>query len=179
MKDTTIETPVKKRSFISRRRWTIIGIIVIIAAVIGTLQSGPHEVEHDTLFGEPSPPTVTVTHPGAEVNLHQTYNYEGVQIMFTKAQIASKFSDDIKAKDNYVVRVSMNTTNKLNDSIGVDYVNLTWLILPNGEKIPGKLASISKAVYPGQAQSGYVDFAIHNQIDLSQIKLQFNNTVLD
>lgn len=178
MKNTTIETPVKKRSFISRRRWTIIGIIVIIIAVIATLQSGPHEVEHDTLFGAPPPPTVVVTKPGAEVNLHQTYNYEGVHIIFTKAQIASKFSDDIKSTNNYVVRVSMNTTNKLNDSVGIDYVNLTWLILPNGDKVQGKLASINKAVYPGQAQSGYVDFAISNKIDLSHIKLQFNNVVL-
>ena len=178
MKQTTIDPPTKKRSFISRKWGTLIGLIVIVIAVILTLQSGPHEVEHDTLFGEPSPPTVTITNLSAQTNLHQTVDYQGVHIVFIKAQLAHKFSDDIKSRDNYVVRISMNTTNKLTDSVGIDYVNLAWLILPNGDKIPGKLASISKAVYPGQAQSGYVDFPIHTEIDLSQIKLQFNNTVL-
>jgi hypothetical protein len=175
---TKREQPTKRRSFISRRWGTIIGIIVIAIAVIGTVQSGPHEVEHDTLFGEPPPPVVTVTKLSAQANLHQTYTYNGVHIVFTKAELAAKFSDDIKSTNNYVVRVSMSTTNQLNEAIGVDYVNLTWLILPNGEKIPGKLASISKAVYPGQAQSGYVDFPVANKVDLSQIKLQFSNSVL-
>lgn len=173
-----MEPTTRKRSFISRRWGTIIGIIVIAIAVIATMQSGPHEVAHDPLFGAPPPPVVTVTKLSATTNLHQTYNYNGVHIIFTKAELAAKFSDDIKSHNNYVVRVSMTTTNKLKESIGVDYVNLTWLILPNGEKVPGKLASISKAVYPEQIQGGYVDFPVTNKIDLSQIKLQFNNTVL-
>jgi hypothetical protein len=173
-----IESLIRKRSFISRKKGTIIGLVVIIIAVIAILLSGPHEVEHDPLFGAPPAPTVSVTNLSAEVNLHQTYNYDGVHIMFTKAELANKFSDDIKSTNNYVVRISMNTTNKLDDAVGIDYVNLTWLILPNGDKIPGKLASISKAVYPGQAQSGYVDFPITAKVNLSEIKLQFNNAVL-
>jgi hypothetical protein len=178
MKETTIETPTKKRSFITGRRGTIIGVIVIIIAVIATIRSGPVEPEHDTLFGEPPPPTIVVTNSVAEVTLHQTYTYEGVHIMFTNAELASKFSDDTQSTNNYVVRISMNTTNKLTESIGVNYVNLTWLILPNGDKIPGKLASISKAVYPTQTQSGYIDFPVASKINLSQIKVQFNNVVL-
>ncbi len=178
MEQTTMEPPTKKRSFISRKWGTILGIIVIAIAVIATILSGPHEVEHDDLFGPPPPPVVTATKLSGETTLHQTYNYNGVHVMFTKAELAANFSDDTMTTSNYVVRISMSSTNQLAESIGVDYVNLTWLILPNGEKIPGKLSSISKAVYPGQAQSGYVDFPVTNKIALSQIKLQFNDTVL-
>lgn len=48
-----MEQPAKKRPFISPRIGTILGIIVIALAVFGVLRSGPHEVEHDSLFAPP------------------------------------------------------------------------------------------------------------------------------
>ncbi|GCE16816.1 hypothetical protein [Dictyobacter kobayashii] len=173
-----MEQPAKKRLHISHRTGTILGLVVIALAVISVLYSGPHEVEHDSLFAAPPTPTVVVTNPVASTNLHQTYDYNGVHIVFTKAEMASKFSDDFKHGGNYVVRISLNTTNNNQDTIGVDYFNLTRLILPSGQSVQGKVASINAAVYPGKPQSGYVDFPVNDKIDLSQIKLQFNKTVL-
>ena len=92
--------------------------------------------------------------------------------------MATKFSDDFKRGGKYVVRVSLNTTNNNKDTIGVDYFNLLRLILPSGQAVQGKVSSINAAVYPGQPQSGYVDFPVNEKIDLSQIKLQFDNKLL-
>lgn len=92
--------------------------------------------------------------------------------------MASKFSDDFKPGGTYVVRVSLNTTNNNSNTIGVDYVSLTRLILPSGQSIKGKVASINAAVYPGKPQSGYIDFPVNDKVDLTQIKLQFNKTML-
>ncbi|GCE03118.1 hypothetical protein [Dictyobacter aurantiacus] len=173
-----MEQPAKKRRLISPRMGTILGIIVIAIAVYGVLRSGPHEVEHDSLFAPPPTPTVVVTNPVASTDLHQKYTYNGVNITFTKAELASKFSDDFKPGGTYVVRVSLNTTNNNSDTIGVDYVSLTRLILPSGQSVKGKVASINAAVYPGKPQSGYIDFPVNDKIDLSQLKLQFDKTVL-
>ncbi|GCF08033.1 hypothetical protein [Dictyobacter arantiisoli] len=168
----------KKRSFISRRWGTILGLIVIAIAVVSVLLSGPHEVEHDSLFAPPAAATIVVTNQVADTALHQTYVYQDVHLSFTRATLASKFSDDFKLHSKYVVRVYLDTTNTLKDAIGVDYVSLTSLILPNGTKVGGKLASINAAVYPGEKQSGYIDFPLNEKIDLTRIQIQFNNTVL-
>ncbi|GCE24816.1 hypothetical protein KDA_03000 [Dictyobacter alpinus] len=173
-----MEQPARKRFTIPRKAGTIIGIVVIALAVIAVLIDGPHEVEHDSLFAPPPQPTVVVTNPISNTTLHQTHDYKGVHIVFTKAEMATKFSDDFKRGGKYVVRVSLNTTNNNKDTIGVDYFNLTRLILPSGQAVQGKVASINAAVYPGQPQNGYVDFPVNEKIDLSQIKIQFDNQLL-
>lgn len=172
------ERPAQKRSLISGKRGTILGIIVIVIAVILVLQSGPHEVEHDSLFALPPTPTIVVTNYLGQAPLHQTYQYQGVQMVFTKAEQATKFSDDFKRGGHYVVRVSLNTTNNLKEPLGLDYVALTRLVLPNGNKITAAVASINAAVYPGRPQSGYLDFHVDDPVDLSNLKIEFNKTML-
>ncbi|BCL80308.1 hypothetical protein ccbrp13_27730 [Ktedonobacteria bacterium brp13] len=173
----------KKRLPMLPRTGTIVGIIAIVVAVILVLWSGPHEKEHDTLFGgEPTPPVVATGLLNQQA-VKQQLTYKGVAVSFTQTQLATKFSDDGKTVGNvgkYTLRVMINTQNHNAGSttIGVDYAHLIQIILPDGEKLSPKLVSIDAIEYPGRAQSGFVDFPVNQQVPLNGLKLQFAQQVV-
>lgn len=174
-------TETRKRLHISPRTGTIIGIVVIILAVIGTLISGPHEKEHDSLFsGEPTA-TPVVTSLFSSQAVKQSLVYQGVTVNLTQTLLATKFSDDIKTEGNvgkYTLRVMIHTKNSNKDTIGVDYAHLIQIVLQNGQKIAPKLVSIDAVEYPGRTQQGFIDFPVDQKVDLSGLKLQFAQQIV-
>jgi len=162
---------------------TILGIIVIALAVIGTLISGPHEKEHDSLFSSEPTATVVATNPLGQQPVKQSLTYESVNINVTQVLQATKFSDDIKTEGKvgkYTLRVMINTKNSdsASQTIGVDYARLMQVILPNGQKIAPKLVSVDAVEYPGREQSGFVDFPLNQPVSLSGLKLQFAQQIV-
>lgn len=176
-------TETKRHFHISPRMGTTLGIIVIALAVIGTLISGPHEKEHDSLFsGEPTA-TVVVTNSLGQQPVKQSLTYESVNVNITQVLLATRFSDDIKTEGNvgkYTLRVMINTKNSDTgtQTIGVDYARLIQVILPNGQKIAPKLVSVDAVEYPGRAQSGFVDFPLNQPVSLSGLKFQFAQQIV-
>ncbi|HTI13361.1 MAG TPA: hypothetical protein VL461_02175 [Dictyobacter sp.] len=173
-----MEQTAKKQSFLSRRWGTIVGIIVIILAVIGVLRSGPHDPEYSPLFGAPATPAVVTTNAIASTSFQHNIVYHGVAISFTKAVLASSFSDDIKDGGPYTVRVYLNTNNQTQGPVGVQYASLAKLILPDGRSVAAQYVSINAVELPGQPQSGGIDFPLSEQVDIAALKLQFGTQTI-
>ena len=174
-----MEQATKKRRLLSPKMGTIIGIIVIALAAVAVIISGPREAEHDTLFGDDPTPTVQVTNLLESATINRAIDYQGVHIAFGQVMLATKFSDDNKSVGNvgkYTVRVSMNTSNNNQTSVGIEYASLMYLVLPNGNKISPKLLSVKASELPGQPQSGFADFPVTEQVNLATLKLQFDRT---
>ncbi len=173
-----MEQVTKKRRLLSPKTGTILGIVVIALAAISIIISGPREAEHDTLFGDEATPTIQVTNLLEKANINRTIDYQGVHVAFGQVMLAKKFSDDRKSVGNvgkYTVRVFMDTKNNGQNSIGIEYASLLYLVLPNGERISPKLLSVKAAELPGQAQSGFADFPVTEQVSLATLKLQFDS----
>jgi hypothetical protein len=90
---------------------------------------------------------------------------------------ASAFSDDHKPAGVYTVRVEMNerSDSSLQAPIGIEYPTLVRLILPDGQSISPKLVSLSPLILPGGSQSGFFDFPVNTQLDLSSLMLKMGN----
>ena len=174
-----MEQATRKRRLLSPKMGTIIGITVIVLAAISVIISGPREAEHDTLFGDEPTPTLQVTNLLEKANVNQATDYQGVHVSFGQVMLATKFSDDRKSVGNvgkYTVRVFMDTKNSSQNSVGVEYASLLYLVLPNGDKISPKLLSVKASELPGQSQSGFADFPVTEQVSLATLKVQFDRT---
>jgi hypothetical protein len=173
-----LEQPVKKRTRISPRTWTIIAIIVIIIATIVVIISGPDEEEHDSLFGNDSQPTVVVKNLVNSQNIDQRITYNGMQLVFTNVSQASSFSDDRHSDyvKGYTVRVLVQATNPSTQIIGTDYSSLVSLRLPSGASVKPELISINAESMPGKTQDGYFDFAVTEKVDLSTLIVTIGDT---
>ena len=169
----------KYRALPPKARSAIKAIIAVVAIiVIGTLvvMYGPKEGDTDNVTGDlPVTPTVGITNLVSSVDINRGFDYSGVHITLTKAMLATKFSDDRSRGGTYVVRVLVQTKSSMQGPVGVQYADLTRLILPGGEVIGPKRVSVTPLELPDHPQSGFIDFPVSTQVPLSQLKLQFDN----
>jgi hypothetical protein len=172
-----------KRSLLSSippRTRVLIGVGIIFLMVLGALFFAPPEGDSNNVTGDlPDTPTVSITNLTNTLTMNHAFTYQNVQITVTKAMLATKFSDDRKRGGVYTVRVMVHTENKGQSVVGIQYASLARLVLPDGEVIAPKLVSIHPAELPGQPQTGFFDFPVSRQVDLSSLALRFgNNTTI-
>jgi len=116
-------------------------------------------------------PTPAQTNPVGALQVNRMITFSGVNITVMKVGEAGKFSDDQKHLGNYTVRVYIQATNKGGMAVGIDYSNLARLQLPDGREVAPQVVGIAPVVLPNQTQTGYVDFPLANQLDLSSLTL--------
>lgn len=163
----------------SPRVRTGLGIAIIAIMVIFTFLFAPKEDDPNVgLINDPTTPTVGITHLLATQTVNRSVEVQGVKMTVTHAQEATAFSDDRKRGGNYIVRVSMQTVNGGQNTIGVRYDSIARLLLPDGEMIAPKLVNLSPVELPQQQQEGYIDFALANQVDLSSLTLRLDNETI-
>src|SRR5579883_2403133 len=99
-----IEESVKKRR-LSIKWGSLIGLAVIIVATVLALLYAPPEGESNNVTGDtpPDETSITITNLVEKVPVNQVVTYDHVQITFTQAMLASKFSDDHKRAGTYTV----------------------------------------------------------------------------
>ncbi|QBD81885.1 hypothetical protein EPA93_40285 [Ktedonosporobacter rubrisoli] len=132
----------KKRSLISfisslsPRNKTILGILIILVVTVLAVLYAPPEGESNNVTGDlPYTPTVTINNLVETVNINRSFTYGDVHITVTKAMLATKYSDDRRRGGVYTVRVMAQAENKGAQPVGVDYISLTRLVLPDGQEI--------------------------------------------
>lgn len=163
----------------SPRVRTGLGVAIIAVLVVCTILFAPKEEDPNVgLINDPATPTAGITNLLATQAVNRSVEVQGVKMTVTQAQEATAFSDDRKRGGNYIVRVSMQTVNNGQNTIGVKYDSIARLVLPNGEILAPKLVNLSPAALPQQQQDGYIDFALINQVDLSSLTLRLDNETI-
>jgi hypothetical protein len=169
----------KKRRFLSARVGTLIAVGVIMLAVILTLFYAPPEGETNNATGDAEmTPTLGITNLMDKMEVNRTFQYKGIEITLSQVMIASKFSDDRNRAGTYTVRIMVQTQNKGQDMIGIQYASLAQLVLPDGKVIASKRVSLDPVEMPHSTQTGFFDFPVATKVSLSSLTLRFDqNTV--
>jgi hypothetical protein len=107
-------------------------------------------------------------------------DFNNVHFTVTRVAQAAAFSDDSKWAGKYTVSVELQarSENGSQAPIGIDYASLVYLLIPGGQAVWPKLVSIAPMVLPNQQQSGYIDFPVNAQVDLSSLMLRLGNRTI-
>jgi hypothetical protein len=167
----------KNRLQLSGRARTIVALAVIALLVVIVIFFVPREQDSTIVVGDTVGPTVTAKNLVSTLTVNRSIDYNSVQYTVATVSLASSFSDDHKPQGTYTVRVAMEarSDSSLQEPLGIDYSSLVRLILPEGQFISPKLVSLSPLILPGGSQSGYFDFPINTQVDLSTLMLKMGN----
>jgi hypothetical protein len=166
----------KRRPGLSRRAWVAVAIAIIAFLVVISFFL-PHESDSSTFVGETITPTVTVTNLVGTLTVNRSAVYNNVHFTVTKVSQAAAFSDDRKPAGVYTVRVELQASSASSNQapIGINYASLVKLVLPDGQAVSPKLVSLAPVFLPNQTQSGYMDFPVNSQVDLSSLMLRLGN----
>lgn len=167
----------QKRPLLSRRGRVILALAIILGVTVLGLLYGPQDGDDENITGDvpPGEGTLQITNLLDTVTINHSLEVKGVQIAFTKAMLASAYSDDIKPGGTYTVRVVAQTTYNGRQPVGIDYYSLARLKLPDGSVIHTKLISLPVDQLPNSPQTGFLDFAVANKVPLSELTLLFGN----
>lgn len=162
---------------------TILGLAIIALVVVLGVIYGPHYQDNNTTTGDAPPPTVTANGVTGTLGVNRSMVYQGVTITVTSVEQASSFSNDGKsqyAHTKYVLRVYLHVRSPRTQqgAVGVDYTNLSRLVLSDGTRIRSNLAQISPDILPGQNEVGFLDFWINSPLTLSSLSFTLaENTI--
>lgn len=153
---------------------TTLGIIVIALVVALGVVYGPHYDTDSTTTGDSPPPTVTVTGLTNALNVNRSVVYQGVTITVTRVAQAQSFSDDGKSQythTKYVLRVYLHVQAPPGQkgALGLNYTDLSRLVLSDGTQMRSNLAQISPDILPGQNEDGFLDFWVSAPLKLSEL----------
>jgi hypothetical protein len=158
-----------------RELWITLGVVVLLMLVV---LFGLMAYSHLPRAGGNSnslnalTPTPAQSNPVAAIQLNRSFTFSGVTMTVTGAGEAGSFSDDQKHQSSYVVRVYLQAENKTGSPVGIDYQALARLVLPDGTAVAPQMITLSPVVLPGQQQTGYLDFPVNQQLDLSTLSLR-------
>ena len=165
----------KVRSLLKISAVKVILAIVFMAIAVVVSFSLPKEQDPNIgLTNDPATATVGVTRPVGSMIVNRSVVYRDITIMVTKVEEAGAFSDDRKRAGLYTVRVSVHVQpgDTIQTPVGIEFATLVRLVLPNGQVISPKLATVLPIVFPKQAKDGFFDFAVSSQVPLSPLVLQ-------
>jgi hypothetical protein len=173
---TMSQPPNKKRPRLSPRARVVLALAIIAFFVVLSFFL-PHEQDSSTLVGDATAPSVTVTNLVSTLTVNRSVDFNNVHLTVTKVSQAAAFSDDPKHAGVFTVRVEMQAKSESGNQspIGMNYPSLVRLLLPDGQAIAPKLISLAPVVLPTQVQSGYVDFPVNAQVDLSSLMLRLGS----
>lgn len=127
------------------------------------------------ILGPEPTETVVVTNPLDSVAINRQLDFQGVHLTIKMAELAEKFSDDKNRQGKYTLRVEVDAINKGKDVIGLSYADTVFLVLPDGQKVHTKRMSVTPAAMPGVLQSGFFDYPLATQVDVTKLKLAFSD----
>jgi hypothetical protein len=166
-----------KRFQLSGRARTIAALVVIALLVVIVVFFFPRERDSTIVIGDTVGPTVTAKNLVSTLTVNHSFDYNNVQYTVATVSQASAFSDDHKPAGVYTVRVEMQARSGsgIQGPTGIDYPSLVRLVLPGGQSISPKLVSLSPLILPNGSQSGFFDFPVNTQVDLSALVLKMGN----
>jgi len=155
---------------------TVLGMIAIALVVVIGMIYGPHYDTDNTTTGDSPAPTLTVKGLTSSLDVNHSIAYRGVTITVTRVMQAQSFSDDGKSQygqEKYVLRIYLHVQapKSQNGPLGLNYPELTRLILSNGTQLRSNLVQLSPDILPGQDEQGFLDFWTNTPLKLAQLAL--------
>jgi hypothetical protein len=171
------QTQNKKRMNLSPKARVIVALAVIALLAIIVIFLFPRERDSTIVIGDTVGPTVTATNFVGALVVNRSFDYHNVHYTIARVSQASAFSDDHKRAGIYTVRIDMlaHSESSLQNPIGINYPALVRLVLPDGQSIAPKLVSLAPLFLPGGSQSGFFDFPVDSQVELSSLVLKMGN----
>jgi hypothetical protein len=172
-----LETRNKKRIHLSPKVRVILALMTIALLVVIVVFFFPRERDSTAVVGDTVGPIVTANNLVSTLAVNHSFDYSRVHYTVVRVSQASSFSDDHKPAGFYTVRVEMqaHSDSSLQAPLGIEYPSLVRLILPGGQSIAPKLVSLSPLILPGGSLSGFLDFPVNAQVDLSTLTLKWGN----
>ena len=113
------------------------------------------------------------------LNIHRTLIYADLTITVVNAQYAASFSDDEIQAGPALARLNMQVSNKTPDAISVVYYEVARLLIPKQAPIAPTNVQLATTYSPGASATGWIDFPIVRDLQLSTLKLQLGSTALN
>lgn len=167
----------KKRPRLSPKVRVIIALAIIgLFVVLSFILPGDHE-DASNVTGDTVPSTAAVTNFVSTLTVNRSVDFNHVHFTVTSVTQAAAFSDDRERGGKYTIRVALQarSINGTQAPVGINYPALARLLTPDGQAIAPKLVSIAPLVLPNQSQSGYIDFPVNTQVDLSMLMLRLGS----
>lgn len=145
----------------------VCGIVVLIVAT--SLSTGLfHRLS--TIFNPQTTPTTITT-----LSVQRTALYAGLDYTLVNAQVAASFPDDPIQAGVAVVRLNLTVANHTTSSASILYYDVARLIVPKLAPIAPTNVMLSANPAPGTSQSGWLDFAVSQPVQLAALKLQLGS----
>lgn len=167
----------KKRPRLSPRARVVIALAIIgLFVVLSFILPGKHE-DASNVTGDTVPSTAAVTNFVSSLTVNRSVDFNHVHFTITSVTQAAAFSNDLRRGGKYTVRVELQASSENGNQapVGIDYPALVRLLTPDGQAIAPKLVAIAPLVLPNQSQSGYIDFPVNTQVDLSSLMLRLGS----
>jgi hypothetical protein len=156
----------------SRLRWGFMALTLcgIVALIVATSISTGWFHRLSTILNPPATPLSITT-----LGIQRSAPYAGLDFTLVNAQTASSFSDDPIHSGKAVVRLNLTVANHTNGTASILYYDVARLIVPKLAPIAPTNVTLSADPAPGSSQSGWIDFAVSQPIQLSALKLQLGS----
>jgi len=167
----------KPESTVPKRLWRWLAALLILGLLLlGSISYVTWNwLSHLSFLTGPSAPQQRIT----TLNIHRTLIYDDLTITVVNAQYAASFSDDEIQAGPAVARLNMQVSNKTADAISVVYYEIARLLIPKHAPIAPTNVQLATTYSPGANATGWIDFPIVKDLQLSTLKLQLGSTALN
>ncbi len=119
-----------------------------------------------------APPSITT------LPVQRTIPYADLNFTVLSAQYATSYADDTIHAGLATVRLNMRVTNPNKYAVAVIYYDIARLIAPEIAPIAPTNVSLSTGPQPGKSETGWIDFPVAQNTQLSSLKLQLGSAAL-
>lgn len=173
-KEMPVQTHPRQRKFTSLLGlWFV--IVLVIGAVIVIIVSS---VVGYWLHGVQVPTSINLNNPAATPAPITTFKvgrsapYAGLDMTVVNAQYATSFDDDLIHSGSATVRLNMQITNHTRTQINVVYYSIARLLPPKLAALAPTNIHLSPGPRPGTSETGWLDFAVPQNLQLNTLALQ-------
>ncbi|HLH60465.1 MAG TPA: hypothetical protein VKV20_02180 [Ktedonobacteraceae bacterium] len=116
--------------------------------------------------------------PATTLQVQRTLPYADLSFTVLNAQYATAFPGDPIHAGPATVRLNMRVTNPNTYAVTVIYYDIARLIAPKMAPVAPSNVRLSTGPQPGESETGWIDFPVAQNIQLSTLKLQLGSTAL-
>ena len=142
----------------------------IVALIFATSLSTGWFQRLAAIINPPATPLTITT-----LAIQRSAPYAGLDYTLVNAQSASSFPDDPIHSGVAVVRLNLTVANHTTSPASVLYYDAARLIVPKLAPIAPSNVTLSADPAPGTSQSGWIDFAVSQPVQLAALALQLGS----
>lgn len=174
----TERAELQKRSNIPRLwLWTALVLVVGIIIVSAVSLNAANWIKNVQIPGIGV--QNTTLSPVTTLKVQRNAPYAGLDMTIVNAQYATSFSDDEIRSRHAVVRLNMQIANHTTGQINIVYYDIARLLAPNINPLAPTNVHLSVGPKPGTSETGWIDFSVPRDVQLSELALQLGSTTLN